>query len=96
LKARARIQVQAARKLLEFALPLLGSSSPEGKEVAKSIVTLSKLGMPMAEGLSMSEHQAMAPSGAPEPPQPAAMAARGPQGGGVAMSGPQPSMLTMG
>lgn len=98
LKARAYLQTGIARKLLETALPTVGSASEEGKAIISALSALKKVApTPGDSDLTDTEVDALKPGMSPGPPPGGGMgggAAEG--GGGVVPRGPTPAMLNLG
>ena len=81
-----------ARKLLEAAVPILGTDSEDGKAVLGALSSLKRISGDTAPGLMQSEHRAMAGAVNPVPGQGPA----GPPAGGMPMRGPAPAGGSMG
>ena len=92
LVAQARLRALIARKLLEAAVPILGTDSEDGKAVLGALTALKKISGDTAPGLMQSEHRALAGAVQPVPPPGPA----GPPPGGMPMRGPAPAPGSMG
>ena len=79
-----------ARKLLEAAVPILGTESDDGKAVLSALSSLKRISGDTAPGLMQSEHKAMAGAVQPVPPPGPAGPPPGP------MRGPMPGPGSMG
>ena len=92
LVAKARLGALLARKLLEAAVPVLGSESEDGKAVLSALTALKRISGDTAPGLLQSETRALAGAATPVP----AAGPAGPPPGGMPMRGPAPAPGSLG
>ena len=95
LIAQSRLRVLIARKLLEAAVPILGTDSEDGKAVLGALSSLKRISGDTAPGLMQSEHRAMGAAVQPVPGPGPAGPMRGPMPAPGSMSAGAPAPMPM-